>query len=146
MKKNITNIKRAVCIMANELHKLGMSLSDAFIKAWRRIKKTMTFRAAGTTFENRQERLAFLKRFDLADLKVTLRREQENAYDRNAIAIIIDILPIRKRTHIGYIPKGLAAELAKVMDSGVCVNANLAGIIGGYDYKDNLGALLNVTI
>lgn len=32
--KQITKVRKAVCIMANELKKLGYSLSQAFKKAW----------------------------------------------------------------------------------------------------------------
>ena len=32
--KQITNMRKAVCTMANELKKAGYSLSDAFKKAW----------------------------------------------------------------------------------------------------------------
>ena len=47
--KQITRIRKAVCVMANELKKAGYSLSDAFKKAWKRVKLSMTIRAAGTT-------------------------------------------------------------------------------------------------
>lgn len=144
--KNITNIRKAVCIMANQLKKAGYSLSEAFKKAWRRVKLTMTVRAAGTTFENRQERLQFLQQFKPDDLTVTLEREPENRFDKNAIRVVVHILPISRKTVIGYIPKGLAGELAKVIDTGVQVKARLKGIIGEYGYKETLGALLNITV
>jgi chemotaxis response regulator CheB len=41
----------------------------------------MTIRVAGTTFENRQERLEFLQQFKPEDLTVTLERENENKFD-----------------------------------------------------------------
>lgn len=144
--KNITNIRKAVCIMANQLKKAGYSLSEAFKKAWRRVKLTMTVRAAGTTFENRQERLQFLQQFKPDDLTVTLEREPENRFDKNAIRVVVHILPISRKTVIGYIPKGLAGELAKVIDTGIQVKARLKGVIGGYGYKETLGALLNITV
>lgn len=50
--KQITKIRKAVCIMANELKRSGYSLSQAFKKAWKRAKLSMIIRAAGTTFEN----------------------------------------------------------------------------------------------
>lgn len=146
MKKRITNIRKAVCTMANELKKAGYSLSAAFKKAWRRVRQTMNIRAAGVTFENRQERLNFLKNFKPEDLRVTLEREADNQYDRNAIRIIVSILPIKKRTLIGYVPSGLSRELAKAIDAGVEVSAKLLQIIGGYSYKESLGALINITI
>jgi len=36
--KQITSIRKTVCIMANELKKAGYSLSGAFKKAWKRVK------------------------------------------------------------------------------------------------------------
>lgn len=145
-KERVTNIKRAVCIMANELRKTGLSLSAAFKEAWKRIKQTMTVRAVGTTFENRQERLQFLQQFNKNDLSVSLEREPQNRYDSNAIGIVVHIKPLQRRTLIGYVPKGLAAKLSKVLDMGVKARAELINIIGGYGYKESYGALLNITI
>ncbi len=144
--KQITKVRKAVCAMANELKKAGYSLSEAFKKAWSRVKLTMTIRAAGTTFENRQERLDFLRQFKPEDLTVTLEREPENRFDRNAIRIVVHILPISRRTVIGYVPKGLARELSRVLDMGVKVRVSLMRIIGGYGYKESLGALVNIAV
>ena len=73
--KQITKIRKAVCIMANELKRSGYSLSQAFKKAWKRAKLSIIIRAAGTTFENRQERIQFIQQFKPEDLSVTLERE-----------------------------------------------------------------------
>ncbi|MDE6908746.1 MAG: HIRAN domain-containing protein [Lachnospiraceae bacterium] len=144
--KQITKVRKAVCVMANQLKKAGYTLSEAFKKAWRRVKLTMTIRAAGTTFENRQERLRFLKQFQPEDLSITLEREPGNKFDSNAIQIVVHIKPISRKTVIGYVPRGLAKELAKVMDAGIHAAASLVQIIGGYGYKESLGALVNITI
>lgn len=144
--KQITNIRKAVCTMANELKKAGYSLSDAFRKAWQRVKLSMTVRAAGTTFENRQERLEFLQQFKPEDLTVTLEREKENKFDCNAIQIVVHIKPIRRRTVIGCVPAKLARELSKVLDMGIQVKATLMQIIGGYGWKESRGALINIAI
>ncbi len=144
--KQITRMRKAVCIMANELKKAGYSLSQAFKTAWKRVKFSMTIRAAGTTFGNRQECLNFLKQFRQNDLSVTLEREPDNEYDNNAIQIVVHILSLSKRTVIGYVPKELARELAKVIDMGIQVKASLMQIIGGYSYKETLGALINIAI
>ena len=106
----------------------------------------MKVRAAGTTFENRQERLQFLKQFHPNDLSVTLEREPDNEFDNNAIRIVVHIRPISRRTVIGYVPKGLAKELSKVIDMGIPVRAALIQIIGGYSYKEALGALIDIRI
>ena len=144
--KQITNMRKAVCVMANELKKAGYSLSDAFKKAWQRVKFSMTVRARGTSFGNRQECLGFLKQFRPDDLSVTLEKEPGNQFDSNAIRIVVHIHPISKKIIIGYIPKGLARELSKVLDTGVEVKAKLLGIIGGYGHKESLGALVNIAI
>lgn len=106
----------------------------------------MTIRATGTTFENRQERLEFLQQFKPEDLTVTLEREKENKFDCNAIQIVVHIKPIRRRTVNGYVPKGLARELSKVLDMGIQVKATLMQIIGGYEWKESRGALINIAI
>ena len=144
--KQITKVRKSVCAMANQLRKAGYSLKDAFKKAWQRVKLSMTVRAAGTTFENRQERLAFLQQFKPEDLTVTLEREKENKFDCNAIQIVVHIKPIRRRTVIGYVPSKLARELSEVLDMGIQVKATLMQIIGGYAYKENLGALVSIVI
>lgn len=144
--KQITKVRKAVCVMANELKKVGYSLSQAFKKAWAQVKNTMKVRVAGTTFENRQERLQFLKQFHQNDLTVTLEREPDNEFDNNAIQIIVHIKPISRRTVIGYLPKELARELSKVIDIGIQVKASLIQIIGGYSYKEMLGALIDIRI
>jgi len=144
--KQITKIRKAVCIMANELKKLGYSLSQAFKKAWAQVKNTIKVRATGTSFENRQERLQFLRQFHLKDLTVTLEREPDNEFDSNAIQIVVHIKPISRRTIIGYVPKGLAKELSKVIDMGIPVKAALIQIIGGYSYKEALGVLIDIQI
>lgn len=77
--KQITRTRKAVCAMANELRKSGYSLAQAFRKAWKRIRQSMTVRARGVTYENRQERLEFLKQFRNTDLGITLEREPENS-------------------------------------------------------------------
>lgn len=144
--KQITRMRKAVCVMANELKKAGYSLSQAFKKAWKWVKLSMTIRAAGITFGNRQECLNFLKQFRKNDLSVTLKRENDNEYDSNAIQIVVHIHSLSKRTVIGYVPKGIARELAKVIDMGIQVKASLTQIIGGYSYKEMLGALVNISI
>ena len=55
--KQITKTRKAVATMANELRKLGYTLSKAFKTAWRRIKEGMTVKAQGVTFGNRQNLL-----------------------------------------------------------------------------------------
>lgn len=144
--KQITKTRKAVCIIANALKKAGYSLSQAFKMAWKRVKLSITVRVAGVTFENRQERLQFLQQFKREDLVITLEREPDNQYDSNAVKVVVHIKPIRRRTAIGYLPKELANPLAKVLDSGIQIRDTQMQVIGGYSYKESLGALVNIAI
>ena len=131
--------------MANELHKAGYSLSRAFKKAWRTAKGT-AIKAAGVTYEGRQEVLKYLSQFRPENLTVTLERDTSNTYDRNVIRIVVHIPYLKKKAKIGYVPKAYSSEIARLMDQGVNVRARLLGIIGGYSYKETYGALLDVAI
>jgi len=75
-----------------------------------------------------------------------LEREPDNEFDSNAIQIVVHIKSISRRTVIGYVPKGLAKELSKVIDMGIQVKASLIQIIGGYSYKETFGALIDIRI
>lgn len=144
--KQITKIRKAVCIMANKLKRAGYTLSDAFRKAWKQVRLSMMIKAAGVTFENRQERLRFLKRFRIEDLTITLERDPSSRYDSNAIRIVVHILPLSRRTVIGYVPRRIAGSLKDIIDMGIQVRAALVSIIGGYSYKESLGALIKITV
>lgn len=143
--KDIRTIRRAVATMANQLHKLGYSLSQAFKTAWKRIKGSMICRVSGVTYESRQQLLQFIAGRAPEDLTVYLRRDRANTHDRYAVAVVIGIRNIGY-AHIGYLPKGISQGMAAVIDAGVQVKADLMQIIGGYSYKKNLGALVNITI
>lgn len=144
--KQVTNIRKAVCTMANELRKEGYTLSQAFRKAWKRIKLSMKIRAVGTTAGNIQERLGFMKRFPVNTMQAELVREPENPFDKNAIKIVIHLRSINRKTVIGYVPRRLAAGLAAVIDAGIQAKVELLQILGGYSYKENYGCLLNISI
>lgn len=144
--KQMTNIRKAVCTMANELRKEGYTLSQAFRKAWKRIKLSMKIRAVGTTSGNIQERLGFMRQFPINTMQAELVREPENPFDKNAIKIVIHLRSINRKTVIGYVPRGLAAGLAAVIDAGIQAKVELLQILGGYSYKENYGCLLNISI
>ena len=144
--KQVTNIRKAVCTMANELKKEGYTLSQAFRKAWKRIKLSMRIRAMGVTAGNIQERLGFMKQFPVNTMQAELVREPENPFDKNAIKIVIHLRSINRKTVIGYVPRGLAAGLAAVIDAGIQAKVELLQILGGYSSKENYGCLLNISI
>ena len=131
--------------MANQLHKLGYSLSHAFTAAWKRVKESMTCKLSGVTYENRQQLLQFIVTRRPEDLTVYLRRDRANTYDRYAVAVVVGIRNIGY-AHIGYLPKGVAQSMAAVIDKGIELKATLTQITGGYEWKDTLGALVTIGV
>ena len=77
---------------------------------------------AGVSFGDAQDNI---KQFGCQDIgSYALIREPDNPHDPNAIRVSLGGV-----WHMGYIPSGLAAELAPIMDAGrifdaefVCVN------------------------
>lgn len=104
--KQITTTRKAVATMANQLRKLGYTLSKAFKTAWRRIKQGMTVKAQGVTFGNRQNLLQFIAGRKPEELTTYLRRDMVNTFDKYAVAVVVGIKGIG-HAHIGYLPKGL---------------------------------------
>lgn len=143
--KDIRTIRRAVATMANQLHKLGYSLSNAFRTAWRRIKESMTCRVSGVTYDKRQELLQFIAGRKPEELTVYLQRDRANTHDRYAVAVVIGIRDMGY-AHIGYLPKGSSQSMAAVIDKGIRLKATLMQVTGGYSYKATLGALVNIAV
>lgn len=143
--RNISAIRKTVATMANQLHKLGYSLSNAFKTAWKRVKESMTCRVSGVTYENRQQLLKYIAAQKAEDLTVYLKRDKANVYDRYAVAVVVGIKDVGY-AHIGYLAKGLAQSMAPVIEKGIQIKANLLQITGGYSYKETLGALINIAV
>lgn len=142
--KQITTIRRTVATMANQLHKLGYSLSKAFKTAWRRIKEGMKVKAQGVTFGNRQNLLQFIAGRKPEELTTYLRRDRANTFDKYAVAVVIGIQGIGY-AHIGYLPKAISQSVAAVLDNGIEIKTD-AKIIDGYGYKETMGALINIAV
>ena len=81
-------------------------------------------KVAGVTFYNRQN---YVKNCNAGDV-LTLQREKNNAYDRNAIAVY------HKGKQIGYIAKELASELAPKIDAGTQYRCYVEQRTGGGSY------------
>jgi hypothetical protein len=86
----------------------------------KKVPRKVEFSAVGL-----QHRLAMSTRRMLAahveEAPVTceLRREPDNLHDRNAIMVVIsDKDSPYNGIHIGYVPRGIAATMAPVMDDG----------------------------
>lgn len=143
--RDISTIRKTVATMANQLHKLGYSLSNAFRTAWRRIRETMICRVSGVTYQNRQQLLQFIADRKPEELTVYPQRDRVNTHDRFAVAVVVGISGIGY-AHIGYLPKGISQSMVAVIDKGIKPKATLMQVIGGYGYKETLGALVNISI
>ena len=105
----------------------------------------MTGKVSGVTYENRQQLLQFIASRKKEDLTVYLKRDRANMHDKYAVAVVIEIKDAGY-AHIGYFPKEVSHGIAAVIDKGVQIKATLLQILGGYGYKETLGALINVAV
>jgi single-stranded-DNA-specific exonuclease len=80
---------------------------------------------AGVSFEGRQDVIAGLR----AGAVLDLRREPENPYDSNAIAVHYGNL------QLGFFNKRLAAHIAPLVDAGARYRARVASLTGGTEAK-----------
>lgn len=84
----------------------------------------------GTGFEGREK---IISRHCKVGGKVTLKREPNNRFDSNAVAVLLEVPRLggllgNSLKPIGYIKKHTAKTLAKKMDSGIPIN----GIVISY--------------
>lgn len=79
----------------------------------------------GVTFEGRQEVIAMLG----GDEPLRTRREPENEYDPNAVAV--DVLIAETWQPIGYIAKDKNKDICEAMDAGNEVLIGIASLTGG---------------
>jgi len=142
--KTTTAVRKTVCIIANNLHKAGLTLSEAFKTAWHRVKDT-TFRAAGVTAGCRQKSLEKLAQFPLDDLAAGFRREPDNRFDKSAVQICVAIKSLNQYCIAGYIPAGIAGQIAAAMDAGIKIRAIVKGVIGG-GFGRNFGLLMSMEV
>ncbi len=131
--------------IANALVKQGVSRSAAMVRAWITVKlRRMEVKAAGVTHGNRQTLLERLTRYKLDNITVTLRREQNNAHDCNAISIVAAVRN-KGSAVIGYINRELAAALAPLLDKGTTIASRFNAVISG-ERGYNYGLALELTV
>lgn len=143
----LKEIRKKVMQIANRLHyKSGLDRSTALAKAWRLIKThTVSTRVVGTSFDNRQNVLAFLKSYQAEQVSVKLVRDRSNAFDKNAVAVVA-VVKDKVSAVIGYLPKSVANVVAVLMDKGLNILSDTLSIVGGYAGHDNYGARIVIRI
>lgn len=135
-----------VMTIANRLVKHGVARSAAMVKAWVLVKlASVETRVAGVTYERRQEAIEHLAHYSAEEITITLKREPENRYDRNAIAVVAAVMG-KGRYCMGYLPRGLAAFVAPIMDKGQAVQSYFKGVRGYYGANMNYGLAIGLKI
>lgn len=143
----ITVIRKKVATMANRLRKMGLTLSEAFKKAWELIKgHIVESKVAGVTKGLRQKALhRIATAYTPEQVKVSLVRELSNLYDKHAVKVVVSVcgsVPY----DLGYIPSNLAYVVSALLDKGVQIRAAFKEVRGRYASYMNYGAVITLQL
>ena len=150
LRKGALQMKRTmhskVMTIANRLVKQGYNRANAMVKAWVLVKlPNICTKVAGVTYGKRQQAIEHLTHYRPEHIRISLYRDNANAYDRNAVAVIATVKGKGSYT-MGYLPKALAAFIAPLMDAGRTITSRLAGIRGTNEPYLNYGLGIEVRI
>ncbi|MBQ8349437.1 MAG: HIRAN domain-containing protein [Ruminococcus sp.] len=142
----LKDFRRKVMQIANRLVGQGYIRACAMKTAWKLIKAhAVSTKVAGTSFDNRQNVLALLAKYNPADVSVKLVRDRSNTFDSNAVAVTAAVKG-KVSAVIGYLPKAVASVVAALMDKGLHIMSDTFSIVGGYSGHENYGARIIVKI
>ena len=150
LRKGALQMKRTmhskVMTIANRLVKQGYNRANAMVKAWVLVKlPNICTKVAGVTYGKRQQAIEHLTHYRPENIRISLYRDNANAYDRNAVAVIATVKGKGSYT-MGYLPKALAAFIAPLMDAGRTITSRLASIRGTNEPYLNYGLGIEVKI
>lgn len=144
--KGTAELKKEVNRYVKGHQEQGYVRANAMITAWKLIRyRALKTKVNGTSFDNRQNVLQLLCKYNPADIAVKLIRDRLNAFDRNAIAVTAAVKG-KVSAVIGYLPKAVASVIAALMDKGINVNADTLSIVGGHGELESYGARINIKI
>ena len=104
----LKDIRRKVIQIANRLVRQGQIRRNAMLTAWKIIRyKALRIKINGTSFDNRQNALQLLCKYNPVDITAKLVRDRLNTFDRNAIAVTAAVKG-KVSAVIGYLPKAVA--------------------------------------
>lgn len=140
----MSTLKSKVMTIANKLHSTGMNRSRATAKAWALVKaQGFRSKVTGVTHGNRQHALEQLS--EAGSISVDFKREPNNHYDRNAIAVYAQTTD-RRSYFIGYLKASLAYILAPLMDKGYRPQVKGFAVTGGYNDYVSYGACIGMAV
>ena len=144
--KKITRIRKQVTSIANRINKKINNLSAAFRRAWQIVKgRELISKVSGVTFGTRQRALRKLEKYNADMINIALEREANNAYDVNAIKVLVHV-GSGDKYHLGFLPKDLAALLASILDKGIELVTRFKAVTGGFEDRENYGALITIEL
>lgn len=142
----LKDIRKKVMQIANRLVKLGYIRACAMATAWKLVKThALSTRVVGTSFDNRQDVLGLIAKYNPAQVSVKLVRNPSNAFDNNAVAVTVAVKGA-VRAVIGYLPKAVAGVISALMDKSIEVISDTLSIFGGYTDRENYGARIIIKI
>lgn len=142
----LKDFRKKVMQIANRLVGQGYIRANAMQTAWRLIKAhEVSTKVVGTSFDNRQNVLELLAKYNPADVSVKLVRDRSNAFDSNSVAVTAAVKG-KVSAVIGYLSKAVASVVAVLMDKGLRIMSDTLSIVGGYSGHDNYGARIIVKI
>lgn len=142
----LKDFRRKVMQIANRLVGQGYIRANAMQTAWRLIKAhAVSTKGVGTSFDNRQNVLELLAKYNPDDVSVKLVRDRSNAFDNNAVAVTAAVKG-KVSAVIGYLSKAVASVVAVLMDKGLRIMSDTLSIVGGYSGHDNYGTRIIVKI
>lgn len=142
----LKEIRSKVMHIANRLVKQGYIRARAMSTAWKLIKThNISTRVAGTSFDNRQDVLRLIAKYNPAQVSLKLVRNRSNAFDSNAVAVTV-FVKNKVRAVIGYLPKSVAGVISALMDKGIEIISDTLSIFGGYTERENYGARIIIKL
>lgn len=142
----LKDIRRKVMQIANRLVGQGYIRANAMATAWKLVRyRALKAKVSGTSFDNRQNVLQLLCKYNPAEITVKLVRDRLNAFDSNAVAVTAAVKG-KVSAVIGYLPRAIASVIAALMDKGISVHADTLSIVGGMNELENYGARIHVKI
>ena len=140
------NSHSKVMTIANRLVKQGYGRSTAMIKAWVLVKLPgVVTKVSGVTHGKRQQALEHLTQYSPEDIRIYLKRESDNAFDKNAVKVVVSVRNKGAYT-IGYLPRALAAFIAPLLDTGKIIKTAYSGVVGMYEPYMNYGLRITLAV
>jgi hypothetical protein len=98
--------------------------------------------------DNGESRQDCIRSYCRSGMRVELRREPDNPFDKNAVACWIVARPFlifRHPLQIGYLPAEIAGEISRALAAGREVHGVITDVTGGSGKKRTLGVNLLIT-